>query len=286
METRSYRLAVGSFAIFLILGTLAFVLWFSKFEFTDDNRTYMIHFKGSVNGLRVNESVRFHGIPIGLVKKIFVDPQDISTVKVKVVIDRPNLIREDSIASIEAQGLTGFTYVQIIGGSSDKPPLHKHKGFKYPIIRSKQSNIEALFSSAPQILDKLYELTGRVNHLMSDENLKNLGESLKGISGLIQNLSHNSSSITQFLNKDLGLVIKDIQSTIAIFQSTTSLFKGILEENQKPILRFSQKGLTNIHQLACELRQSNQKLQKILDQLEVSPLQFLKKNQPQGVPVP
>lgn len=286
METKGHALAVGTFAIILLGSLFIFILWLSRFEWNDHKQLYAIHFEGSVAGLRVNESVRFHGVPIGHVKHIGIN--DKGTIHVNVLIEKPHLIRKDSIASIEAQGLTGFSYVQITGGSPDEPLLEKKAGETYPCIPSKQSKIETLFTSMPLILNNIQDISQRIKILLSDQNIQAFESSLNNISLITGQLATSSCSLTKMIN---GVVqetfmpfVNEAKQTLGSVSDSFKMLQSFMKTHQSSLSDFTHKGLENIQNLVGELRTSNQKIQKIFNEFEASPLEFLKKDT-KGVPV-
>ena len=78
METRAHYIMVGSFVIATLGALVIFILWMSKLDLGNKFKIYEIYFEGSVTGLRINEDVRYHGIPIGNVKQIKVDKKNIN----------------------------------------------------------------------------------------------------------------------------------------------------------------------------------------------------------------
>ena len=81
---------------------------------------------------------------MGRITDLQFDPNDPQSVIVTLQV-QPNLnIREDSVASIESQGLTGGTYVEISGGTAKSPLLVAKAGQQYPVIRTKQSGSAAI----------------------------------------------------------------------------------------------------------------------------------------------
>src|SRR6185437_1495419 len=106
------------------------------------------------------------------------DPNDPQSVVVTLQV-QPNLnIREDSVASIESQGLTGATYVEISGGTRNSPLLAAKPGQEYPVIRAKQSTLQQLEQSAPEMIAKLNLAAGRLNDVLSDQNRQALSQVL------------------------------------------------------------------------------------------------------------
>lgn len=289
MENRSFKFFVGLFFLLFLTGGFAFILWFSQTDFKEEENIYVIRVQGSVNGLRVNETVRFNGIPIGLVKRIFVDQKDMNTVKVKVSINKPELIREDSVASIEAQGLTGFTYINITGGSSDSPILKAEPGKKHPTILSNPSKMETFFSAGPQIMERVQSLTERLNILFNEENTQQLSLLFRNLSALSTEMIEVSKTFEATLTKfdqHLDPLAHDVHRILGSLEKTLGSFQHFIQANEKPITTFSQKGLGELTHLAKDLRESNGHLKKILAQVDASPLNFIKKSPPRSVSVP
>jgi hypothetical protein len=107
METRANYLLVGSFVLIIFAGAILFILWLAKFQFDQQFTRYDIEFEGSVSGLKVGSSVELNGIPVGEVINIGIDPRDVEKVAVTVEVPADTPIREDTIASMQIQGITG-----------------------------------------------------------------------------------------------------------------------------------------------------------------------------------
>jgi phospholipid/cholesterol/gamma-HCH transport system substrate-binding protein len=303
METRASYLSVGAFLLALCLGLVIFVMWFSRVDFTQDNQNYKIYFKGSVSGLRVNESVRFHGLPIGKVKSIYVDPHNVEQIAVKISIDNPELIREDAVASVEAQGLTGYSYIQIKGGSKDRPPLKALPGKRYPVIISQASGIEMLFSELPHILENIYTLSGRLNSLLDKDNVASISSTLNNISKMTTALAKGPNKLENFVGEARATFVQ-LQKTLktldaktnpaldALTQASVSLDKtsksldALLEENRASVKEFTNAGLPTITATMVEAQKNLKTLQGILEKIEVSPGNFLHESTSQGYRLP
>ena len=95
---------------------------------------------------------------------------------------QPNLnIREDSVASIDSQGLTGGAFVEISGGTANSPLLVAREGQRYPVIRTKQSTFAQLEQSAPEVVAKLNVAASRLNDLLNDNNRRAIAHVLANL---------------------------------------------------------------------------------------------------------
>ncbi len=278
-------------------------------DFKDGKKVYQIHFTGSVTGLRVGESVRFHGIPIGSVKKISPSSEDPEIIQVKVTIDKPSLIREDSIATIEAQGLTGFTYVQIEGGSKSSPMLHIKPPAKYPLIPSKPSRIEEFFRAAPKIISNISALSERVNRIFNDQAISSLSKTFENLSSITNDLGQGPESFKIFLrdarqtlqqfggtlekiskeitpmSKDFSKTFKSLQETSTSIQKTAEHLESILKENRSGIQEFTDNGLNEFTTLVTDTKTLVSRMNHILRDMERGPAHFANKTSEQGYKV-
>ena len=128
MEIRASYLIVGAVVLALIAGLAAFSVWLVGADIDRNVARYEIAFAGSVSGLSEGGQVLYRGIPVGRVADIRIDPADVETVLVAVDLERDTPIKEDTVASLELQGLTGIAYVQLEGGTqaSARPSLSNH----------------------------------------------------------------------------------------------------------------------------------------------------------------
>src|ERR1700730_9044265 len=152
METRADYVAVGAFVLVILVGVLIAVLWLARVEFNREFAFYDIYFSNSVAGLAPGSAVNYNGIRIGRVTELRIDPQNLQRVRATIELDQTAPIKQDATASLTTQGLTGATYIEISGGSADALPLTAQPGQRYPVIESRQSGLQLVFASAPEVL--------------------------------------------------------------------------------------------------------------------------------------
>ncbi len=113
METKANFVAVGAFVLICMLGLVVTLLWLAGAQYSQEYVYYQTSFKGPVTGLGDGTTVRYNGIDVGRVTELKFDPNDPQRVIVKLQT-KPDLhIRKDSEATIESEGLTGGSYVEI-----------------------------------------------------------------------------------------------------------------------------------------------------------------------------
>ena len=182
METKANYVAVGAFVLACILGLVIALLWLVGAQYSQEFAYYDTHFTGAVTGLSKGTAVRYNGIEVGRVGDLQFDPNDPRVVIATLQVDPKLKLHEDSVASIESQGLAGGSYVEIAGGTQNSPILKARPGEKHPVLKSKPSSLEALFQGTPELIARLNVLSARLNDLVNDQNRA-------AISGILANLS-------------------------------------------------------------------------------------------------
>jgi phospholipid/cholesterol/gamma-HCH transport system substrate-binding protein len=157
----------------LILGAtlVAGVLWLaSGGAFQTKYDSYLAIENESVAGLNLNAPVKYNGVDVGQVKKIWLEPGNPEQVNLLFAIERGTPIKEDTVAVLKTQGLTGIAYVELSGGARDSPPLTAIAGNQYPLIRTKPSLSNRLENVITSVLAKLDSTSNSINAILSDEN--------------------------------------------------------------------------------------------------------------------
>jgi phospholipid/cholesterol/gamma-HCH transport system substrate-binding protein len=220
METKANYVAVGAFVLICMLGLVVTVLWLAGAQYSQEYEYFETSFKGPVTGLGNGTTVRFNGIDVGHVTNVEFDPNDPQRVIARLQV-KPDLhIRQDSRASIESQGLTGGSYVEISGGTKNSPELVKQPGQKYPRIETKPSTLEQLEQSAPELFDKLNHAADKINKLLSDANVKSF-------SGILSNLNVTTANLTQ-ITGPIAKRSKEIDATLVNVAEASKLLAPTL----------------------------------------------------------
>ena len=89
---------VGVFVLLFGAGMVWFAFWLAKYDLQEEYDIYRLEMKESIAGLSIDSNVKLHGVDIGRVLKIQINPQDIEIVEVLVEIKKGIPIKEDMIA--------------------------------------------------------------------------------------------------------------------------------------------------------------------------------------------
>jgi phospholipid/cholesterol/gamma-HCH transport system substrate-binding protein len=230
VETRSSHFIVGIFVLVLVGGLVAFTVWSVKSDVdATSTKTYQIYFRGSVSGLSGASEVRYRGIPIGQVTDIQIDPDDVERVRVMIEVRANTPIKEDSIAQVELQGITGGSFVQISGGSNASPTLEAEEDEEHPIIQSRRGQLEELFAGTPELINRVTELVGTVANIFSEENQDAISATLANVQILSDTLAANSGNVDTLIS-DVSLTAQDLRQAAVEIRGLAGELRGNLDE--------------------------------------------------------
>lgn len=207
--------------LLISLSFFGFAIWLAQVDLDQESRDYEIHFTGSVAGLGVGGDVRYRGIKIGSVTSIRINPEDPSRVLTRVEIDGDTPIRKGDQASLALQGITGIAYINIDGAQAGAPPLATVTRKGVPVIPSKQSNIERLFASAPELLTKAILVTDNLAKLLGEENQQSIAGILADMKVLTGTLAGQENRVDN--------VLKSLESSAADIAATMASARGLVQ---------------------------------------------------------
>ena len=278
METKANYVAVGAFVLACVIGLVVTILWLAGAQYSQEYSYYQTFFKGPVTGLGKGTITRYNGIEVGRITDLVFDPNDPQSVIVTLQV-QPNLnIHEDSVASIESQGLTGASYVEISGGTKTSPLLVAKPGQKYPVIRAKQSSLQQLEQSAPEVVAKLNVAASRLNDLLSDNNRRTVTHILESLDQTTSTIAKRSGDIDATL-KNANLAIanlrdasQDLKPTLADVDVTLKKYGKVADDADAFI---NGDGLAQLSDLIGESKRLVANLNRFSEQLNRDPSKLL-----------
>ena len=295
METRARYVAVGSFVILLLMGFVGFLIWMAKVQPAGQYNTYNIDFVGSVTGLSAGSPVNYRGVPVGNVAAIRLNPKNPDVVRVIVHVDKTLILREDTIASLEMQGITGFVFVQLSATSSTSPPLQTAPGAQYPTITSTPSSIEKLMTSAPQIMQDIAALAKELKTVLNAKNGENFSKSLENIQMLTANLNQSATpfndmvseasetmrelkSTLRNINEETDSISADVRATLTELKNASSNLAMVtqetqllIQENRTNIRDFMNYGLSELTKTLTQTHRLMKRIDGIAQKLDRNP---------------
>jgi len=173
METEKYYFRVGVFCLAVAAAFVYYLINFGGGQESKSMTRYAVYFDNSVAGLTRGAPVKLKGIAVGLVDDISFVSRENDRILVVADIVETAPIRQDTVASIELQGITGTTYLSLQNTRPSEPPVYlkKGKGEKYPVILSEKSELQTVLSNAPEVMGGLARTATQMQKLLSDKNI-------------------------------------------------------------------------------------------------------------------
>ena len=313
METRSSYFVVGLFVLVMSAALAAFSVWLAKSEIDKSFHVYEIVFQGSVGGLQEGSQVQYRGVPVGRVRDIGIDPENVRQILALIEVDADTPVKEDTSAQLAMQGITGIAKIELLGGSNASAPLEPRPGGEVPQIVARASAIERVFESVPDLLTSAAEMLERLSALASEENIELVGGILAHVEQLTATLEKSGGKFETLLadaadaSREIGEVaenskelidgLSDLTATLDTQVATMGVtgeatltevadaaeaFKNLswrldrtLAGVERPLDDFGQAGLYDFTEMIREMRQLVASLSRITKEFERDPAGFL-----------
>jgi phospholipid/cholesterol/gamma-HCH transport system substrate-binding protein len=257
---------VGIFVVLFSIGMFWFAFWLAKYGLQEDYKLYKIEMKDSIAGLAKDSSVKLHGVDIGRVSEIRINPKDIEKIDILVQIKEDVPIKEDMVASTQMLGVTGLLSIEIHGGTNEAKTLVPTDEY-IPVIKSKPSLLSKLTNSLGGLSEKLTNLLTRSESLLSDKNLEN-------VSNILENVEKISAKGEEVELKAIDSM-KEVDTTLQEFRvsmdNINKKFTQATEDFKQMQIDFAEiKGVTiptvdKLFQTTTDFRRVTLKFEKSLD---------------------
>ncbi|MFB1031177.1 MAG: MlaD family protein [Thauera sp.] len=290
MENRAHALAAGLFAIMLGAGIVFAIWWFSDQRVP--MRELVLEARGDINGLGEQSRVRYRGMAAGRVRAIGIDPADLRTLLVRIVIPADLPLTQGTTATLGTLGVTGLAFVQLDDRGDDRRPLFAADG-EAPRIALRAGLVEQLSGRALAALDQFTVLGERLARLADErtiERLQGLLASLESaaagvdrgmtelpatltalratlsaaniarISGLLANLERGSAEAAPAVAELRRLIARIDQASARLEQGVGAAGEDLVERT-----------LPQLDALLDELTTTSQRFGHLVEELDASP---------------
>ena len=292
MEARVNFVVVGIFVMILSTTLIAGVLWLSSGKYYRKNYDiYQTYMTESVSGLNIDAPVRYRGVDVGRVRKIALAPDNVEQVQVTLDIDRGTPVKEDTVAVLQSQGLTGIAFVDLTSGHQTSPPLRTRPGEEYPVIRSGPSLMNRLETSLMSLLASVNRTSDSLAAALDEDNRRTLRKTLADLELLSRTLAARSATIdvalasaavtmenTARFTEQLPHLLQRVERSADAFDRMASQVggagtsaTGMLDSSRPDIQRFASETLPEVHELVADLRDLTATLRRVSDELEKNP---------------
>ncbi|MGB7542589.1 MAG: MlaD family protein, partial [Burkholderiales bacterium] len=196
MDSRVNFAVVGVFVLALGTALVWGMLWLgSGKSYRKTYDTYRAYMSESVSGLSLDAPVSYRGVEVGRVRKIALAQENMEQVELTMDIERGTPVKDDTVAVLRTQGLTGIAHVELSGGSRNSPPLQARPGEDTPVIRTGPSLLVRLDTALTSLLDNFNRTSESLNALLDDSNRRALKRTFADLEVLSRTLATRSAAI-------------------------------------------------------------------------------------------
>ena len=257
---------VGIFVLLFSAGLVWFAFWLAKYGLQENYDTYRLEMKESIAGLSKDSNVKLHGVDVGRVSQIRINPENIETVEILLKIQEGIPIKEDMVASTQMLGVTGLLSIEIDGGTNAAKTLEPTDTY-IPLIKTKPSLVSKLTNSLGGLGDRLEVLLVQSEKLLSDNNIESVGKVLDNVEVVTQKgEAVGDKTITSLEEVDVTLqeFRVSMNNINKKFEKATTDFK-LMQKDFASIKNVSIPTIDKLMQTSKDFRRVTLKVEKSLD---------------------
>jgi phospholipid/cholesterol/gamma-HCH transport system substrate-binding protein len=310
MERDAKYATLAAFAIACILAAVAFVWWYSGRGDRRDFVNYEIYFQGTVSGLSKGSPVRYLGVDVGRVTALSIDKLDAGRVQVIAEIDSTAPISGATLAKLGLLGLTGLLYIDLQQDPAIPANRLLQDGVRYPMIPSRKGTIEASAERLPEILGQATSVLARIERVLSDENVRALGQTMSNIERAsadlpaamaearvlateLRSISASTLALTNTLNGTIAGLRPGLETTLANARDASTKLSRmadgldrLVNANDGGLGRNAGAGVAELQQLLVDARSASNELRELARTLRERPSSVLFEPRSGGVEIP
>lgn len=299
MGKRLNNAFVGIFVIVLGLVWVAITLWLALGDYSTQYTTYRVYLDESVSGLYVDAPVKYRGVDVGKVTGIELNPEIPDQVQLTLDVVSNTPIREDTLAELAVQGLTGVAFVDLKGGSLESPILVAKDDQEYPVIRSAPSFFERLDMSSTELMGSINVLVNNLAKLLDAQGRQSLRQIIANIDAVTTTLAARKHELGQAvvdgarLMKNSAAASDRLEPLLAQLHETAQSFETMadkvaaasgslnryVDSSGSGVQQFSRQTLPEMGALISELRTLADTLKGVSEKLEDDPRALLYGNE-------
>lgn len=292
---------VGLFVVLFGAATIAWMFWLGVSTDEKNYKRYVAYMYQSVSGLNVNAAVKYRGVQVGRVSEIEIDLINPERVKLLLDIIDGTPIKNDSIAVLSTLGVTGLAYVELSGGSKEAPLLQGHDGQLPEIITGPSlfvrldTALTDLFVEFKNIASEISGMSAAVKTVLNQNNMQAINTTLANMAKLTETLNTQLGKLdshivyskeilanTATMSKEFPNMVTNVSSSMSEIRNIVSTIGKTAETldkavagTQQEVSRSATDTLVQMSQLFNELHRTTQALNRILQDTERNPNQFI-----------
>ncbi len=282
---------VGIFVILLGSLGVGISLWLTFGDVSKEYQLYRVYMTESVAGLYVDAPVRYRGVEVGRVRTIELDPANPERVRLTLAIERSVPIKQDTIATLSVQGLTGIASIELAGGSRSSPLLKPAPGETYPVMKTGPSLFTRLDRAVSELITNLNRVAQDAHALLGPGNRATVAQVLTHLEQVSATLAQRRGDLNQGL-VDLHRVMANtaraserldgllarmeagtgsVQRMADQVARTSVSLRSWVDRDGHALAGSAVSAFGEMRALALELRRTTERLDQVVDRFQEDP---------------
>ncbi len=203
MEAEARYTFVGAGVLLLLAALVAGVVWLKNVGGKGDFNRYTINFEQqALDGLEVGADVTLRGIKVGRVEDYALVGDVLNRVRVEVRVDSRAPVRQNTVAVITRNFVTGIAAVTLItrepaGDALTEAP----EGERYPVIGEGRSDLEEIAGRVNKVGEMAAVALNNLNQILDADNRAAVTDTLRNLRDLSVALNQRVGMLDQTLQR-------------------------------------------------------------------------------------
>jgi phospholipid/cholesterol/gamma-HCH transport system substrate-binding protein len=222
MENKAHAMAAGIFVVVIAALLIGLAAWLTRD--TGKRDTYEIATRETLTGLQAQAPVRYRGVDVGKVASIAFDPQVPGNVLLRLEIDGEAPVTANTFATLSYQGITGLAFIQLDDNGQPAPRLVRDDGHP-PRIPLRPSLLAKLAAKGEVILERVEQVTARVNQLLGDDNQRRFSSALDSLGTAAADASRLAQRLDSTVAKRVDPALAEASTTLRSVRKSADEFE-------------------------------------------------------------
>jgi phospholipid/cholesterol/gamma-HCH transport system substrate-binding protein len=210
-----------------------------------------------VSGLEVGSPVKYLGIRVGVIDDLWIDPDNVSRVVVKVALDPGTPIKKDAKADIATIGITGLKMVEIRGGSQEAE------------LRAPGDSIPPGSSITEEITGRAEVIAEKIEKVLNNLQIFTRTENLEKISRMADSVTETFIKLDTLLEENRAGLRKTVYTSQSISARLDTAVYA-LQQTMKEINQIVRSDtvtqfLTSARDISIKMKEAN--IKSLIEQL-------------------
>ncbi len=228
-KAQKVRLGLFMLSALTLLGiTLVYMIGITLLE---DRDPYLIVFNESISGLEPGSPVKYNGVRVGSVEGFSIPADNVTGVQVDISLEKGTPVKEDTVAVLNLQGITGLKFIDLTAGTNRSKRLSPGNE-----ITSMGSTMDLLQSKATSIAQKIESLLDNLVAVTGGEE----GDKLPKLMDEVQRLIENANRIVETNEPDLRALAQTLANASAHLEAVLQKGPGTLETAEDTMRHLTQ----------------------------------------------